>query len=1221
MAVFVMRRQEGIRMFNKVLIANRGAIACRIEHTLSNMGIRSVAVYTQADQDSLHVSGADEAVLIGSGPVKDSYLNAGLILKTAIDTGAQAIHPGYGFLSENANFARECARHGIIFIGPSPGQLELFGLKHSARLAAQKAGVPLPKGTGLLADADTAVKEASCVGYPVMLKSTAGGGGIGMRICENEAELRVSLESVQRLAKTNFGDDGVFIEKYIREARHIEVQIFGSRSGEVVALGERDCSVQRRNQKVLEETPAPNLPPNVQKSMHAAAVRLARATGYHSAGTVEFLYDTSDQQFYFLEVNTRLQVEHGVTEEVYGIDLVEWMILEAAGEISSLSSLPSHPAGHSIQARIYAEDCSNNFAPSAGRIDQVVFPPEARVETWIQDGGEVTPLYDPMLAKIIVKGKDREDAQAKLVASLAGTKIYGLTTNVEYLRALVIRDDYKQGFLNTRMLDGFLPEYPALEVLGGGIQSTVQDYPGRTGYWDVGVSPCGPMDSWSFRIGNLLLENVEGTPGIELTLKGGSYRFRGDVRFCVTGAEMGATLDGEPVPMYCPLNAKAGQVLTFGEAVRGMRTYLLIEGGVDAPEILGSASTFTLGGFGGFGGRALREGDVIPIKPNSNGTLNMQPLTIESRPPIDNQWSIGVIPGPHCTEEFLKPGYLEQLVSVKWKVHFNSSRTGVRLVGPAPEWSRQDGGEAGLHPSNIHDTAYAVGALDMTGDMPILLGPDGPSLGGFVCPVTTASAELWKIGQLHPGDEVSFCLLTLEEAQGLRQQQDVSLKRIAQGQREFEQVRLSAPGRVLPANYPILYREEERPVPVTIRCAGDEYLLVEFDDMVLDLRLRFRAHSLMQAVRENDSIPVKDLTPGIRSLQIHIDSSQISIQEACKKIIVIENNLPPLESVRVPSRIVELPLSWNDPAARLAMQRYQQNVRPDAPWCPDNIEFIRRINGLESLQTVYDILFNATYLVLGLGDVYLGAPVAVPIDPRHRLVTTKYNPARTWTPENAVGIGGAYLCVYGVEGPGGYQLVGRTVQMWNRLRSTQCFEKGKPWLLRFFDQIRFYPVHGEELLGMREDFLRGKFNVKITETTFDFGEYLRYLDSIKEETVKFKANQQASFNAEREQWNRLGLDEFDSDQTEAAEDNGDDLIAGADKVCAKYPGSIWKVMVDAGDRVKKDQPIVVMESMKMEITQTAPFDARVEKVAVKPSDIVNPGHVLVYLSKEGSVES
>jgi len=1207
-------------MFTKVLIANRGAIAHRIQGTLRKMGIKSVAVYTKADQDSLHVSNSDEAVLIGDGPAKDSYLNAELILKTALETGAQAIHPGYGFLSENAGFARACAEKGIAFIGPSPAQIERFGLKHSARVMAEKAGVPLPQGTGLLQSLEETITKATQIGYPVMLKSTAGGGGIGMRTCEDEASLRLAYESVKYLAKSNFQDDGLFLEKYIARARHIEVQIFGNRSGEVVAVGERDCSVQRRNQKVMEECPAPNLPEHIRRQMHEAAVRLAQLTGYSSAGTVEFLYDTQEQQFYFLEVNTRLQVEHGVTEEVFGIDLVEWMVLEAAGELDDLKGRLSQPEGHSLQARIYAEDCHNQFAPSSGRVDRAEFPKKARVETWIEDSVEVTTLYDPLLAKIIVHGKDRADALQKLKDALDETHIYGLTTNVKYLRALLETSDYVEGNLSTHMLDGYMPEYSALEVLDGGIQSIIQDYPGRTGYWQVGVPPSGPMDSWSFRMGNLLLGNAEGLPGLELTLKGGSYRFRGGIWFCLTGADMKARLAGKIAPMYQPVWASAGQTLSFGEAERGLRTYLLIQGGIDVPSVLGSASTFTLGRFGGLNGRALRTGDVLALKQQRVNRFD-QSLALESRPKMASHWVIGVIPGPHCTEEFLQPDFLKNLASLEWEVHFNSSRSGVRLVGPAPEWSRQDGGEAGLHPSNIHDTPYALGALDMTGDMPILLGPDGPSLGGFVCPVTTASAELWKIGQLHPGDKVSFQLLTLEEARQLREKQEEILEKIAGGLRSVEALTLPKTKHLLPPDYPVLYNnEEDFPLPIKIRCAGDEYLLVEYGEMELDLRLRLRVHSLMQAIQEKQTIPVIDLTPGIRSLQVHIDAKRIDIRKACREIVDIEKNLPSLESVKLPSRIIELPLSWNDPNAQLAMQRYQQNVRPDAPWCPDNIEFIKRINGLATTDDVYKIVFDATYLVLGLGDVYLGAPVAVPLDPRHQLVTTKYNPARTWTPENAVGIGGAYLCVYGVEGPGGYQLVGRTVQMWNRLRSTPCFEEGKPWLLRFFDQIKFYLVDPDELLWLREEFLRGKFNVKITETTFDFGEHLAYLDQIKAEAIAFKEHQQGSFNAERERWKQLGLDEFVAEQAGKPEDVGDLLPEGTESVCAKIPGSVWKVLVSEGELVKKDQPLVVMESMKMEFSQSVQFDAKVVKVLVKPGDIVNSGQVLLCLKVEGSDE-
>ena len=1202
-------------MFKKVLIANRGAIAVRIERTLKKMGIQSVAVYTKADQDSLHVDGADEAVLIGEGSAKESYLNSDLILKEALKLGVEAIHPGYGFLSENAAFARACEKAGITFIGPTPEQMELFGLKHSARDLAKKANVPLLPGTDLIQDLEEALQKAAEIGYPIMLKSTAGGGGIGMRVCENEEKLKEAFEAVKHLAEANFKDSGVFLEKYIVSARHIEVQIFGNSFGEVVALGERDCSVQRRNQKIVEESPAPNISETVRKEMHEAAVRLIKEAGYKSAGTVEFLYDTQTSGFYFLEVNTRLQVEHGVTESVFDIDLVEWMVREASGELKNLKDLVKAPKGHSLEARIYAEDCLKQFAPSAGLIDRVIFSDSARVETWIRDNIEVTTLYDPMLAKIIVHGETREEAVDKLKKALADTRIYGITSNLHYLLPLLEDKGYEKAVLSTHMLDGFTPDSLALEVLDGGIQTTIQDYPGRIGYWDVGVPPCGPMDAFSFRIGNLLLGNEEGTPGLEMTLKGGSYRFRGELYFCLVGADMKAVLDDVPVPLYKPVLAKRGQILKMQEAAIGMRSYLLIGGGFDVPKILGSSSTFTLGGFGGFAGRTVRTGDVLNVNAGCS-TPHMDDLANAFRPELTREWEIGVVPGPHCLEEFLNADYLEQLVGAKWEVHFNSSRTGVRLIGPTPNWTREDGGEAGLHPSNLHDNAYAIGALDMTGDMPILLGPDGPSLGGFVCPVTTATAELWKIGQLKPGDKISFKLITLEEAEALRQSQEDFLAAVKNGERSGLILgKLPEEDKLLPSDYPVLYHDKEKhPVAVRILCAGDENLLVEYGEMELDLRLRFRAHVLLEEIKNRKAIPYLDLTPGIRTLQVHIDRSKITVKEACDIIVQIEESLPPLESVRVPSRIVHLPLSFDDPATQLAIDRYQQNVRPDAPWCPSNLEFIRRINGLKSIDDVYNVVFNATYLVLGLGDVYLGAPVATPIDPRHRLVTTKYNPARTWTPENAVGIGGAYLCVYGMEGPGGYQFVGRTVQMWNKCRSTKSFKEGKPWLLNFFDQIKFYPVKADELLKMREDFVRGKCDVEITETTFDLGQYLDYLEEIKESAAAFKDQQQAAFKAERERWKALGLAEFISDNGDAEAKEAEVLAEGTEAVCTHIPGSVWKVLVEPGQEVKKGDVLAIVESMKMEFAQEASCDGRVDAVFVKPGDIVSAGQMLLSVA-------
>lgn len=853
-------------MFDKVLIANRGAIAVRIERTLKKMGIGSVAVYSKADQDSLHVERADEAVYIGDGTAKETYLDTKKIIKAALDTGAKAIHPGYGFLSENTDFAKECEENGIKFIGPDSEQIKLFGLKHSARALAEKADVPLLSGTGLLFGVEEAVTEAEKIGYPVILKSTAGGGGIGMRICNSTEELRQAYDAVCHLAAANFNDAGVFLEKYVTRSRHVEVQIFGNEYGETTALAERDCSVQRRNQKVVEESPAPNLSDEVREKMYAAAERLAKEASYRSAGTVEFLYDDQTEGFYFLEVNTRLQVEHGITEEVLGIDLVEWMVKEAAGELKNIKSLVHKPQGHAIEVRVYAEDCINGFRPGTGKIDAVTFSPEARVETWIQKGVEVTSLYDPMLAKLIVHGSDRADAIAKMERVLKDSRVYGITSNMQYLAALLKTETYQTGALFTGMLKDFMPQEHAIEVLDGGVQTTVQDYPGMIGYWFVGVPPCGPMDAYNFRIGNSILGNDESAPGLELTLRGGSYRFRTTVSFCITGADMKATLDGVEIPMYQVVHASAMQVLKFKDCKVGMRTYLLVAGGFDMPKIMGSSSTFIDGKFGGHNGRTLRTGDVLRLQEKCV-IDSIDSMPEKYRPKLTNEWTIGVIPGPQPTPEYLKPEYLKTLTESEYEVNFNSARTGIRLNGPIPQWVREDGGEAGLHPSNIHDNAYAVGTLDLTGDQSILLGPDGPSLGGFVCSVTTAKGEMWKLGQLHPGDKVHFRLLDLDQAKEIREAEEANLRH------EYQEVVLPEQ-KDLDYHYAILAEETAAGTKIVARLDGEDNILVEYGEMELDIAIRFRVHVLMQELKKKD-LPVIDLTPGIRSLQIHFDIEKI----------------------------------------------------------------------------------------------------------------------------------------------------------------------------------------------------------------------------------------------------------------------------------------------------------------------------------------------------------
>jgi urea carboxylase len=1174
-------------MFRKVLIANRGAIACRILRTVKAMGIGSVAIYSEADAHAPHVRDADEAYCVGPPPAAASYLRQERILDIARQCGAEAIHPGYGFLSENAAFAAACEAAGMTFIGPTPEQMRQFGLKHTARELARQAGLPLLPGTDLLADLGAALAAASRIGYPVMLKSTAGGGGIGMRRCNDVRELEESFAAVQRLAEGNFRNAGVFLEKFVARARHIEVQIFGDGAGRVIALGERDCSVQRRNQKVIEESPAPGLSDEARRELHDAAVRLGRAVGYRSAGTVEFVYDADATRLYFLEVNTRLQVEHGVTEEVGGVDLVEWMIRSAAGEPPDLESFRFVPRGHAIQARVYAEDPARNFRPSSGLLTRVKLPemrgPALRVDAWIEPGTEVSGFYDPMLAKIIARGANRDAAIAQLAAALDASNIDGIETNLRYLSSVLRHPVFGRGEQTTSLLAAHSLASPSIEVLAPGTMTTVQDWPGRLGLWDVGVPPSGPMDALALRLANRIVGNEEGAAALEMTVTGATLRFDADAVIALTGARMDAALDGKAIEYWQPVRVPRGSVLALGRIQGGgQRAYLAVRGSFDIPEYLGSRATFTLGQFGGHGGRALHAGDVLRLNRTGLELEGCQPIEPELRPEYSSAWRIRVNEGPHGAPDFFTVEDVEAFYAADWEVHYNSSRTGIRLIGPKPRWARADGGEAGLHPSNIHDNAYAIGSIDYTGDMPVILGPDGPSLGGFVCPAAIIEEDLWKLGQLKPGDTLRF-------------------ERVAKpgARRGNPAVLLDLPASSTHAE-------------VCVRRAGESNVLVEFGAATLDLVLRFQVQALLDELNARRIGGILDLTPGIRSLQIHFDTARVSQVAVLDWLMTAFTRLPSVDRMRLPSRIVHLPLSWDDPATQLATRRYQQSVRADAPWCPDNIEFIRRINGLESREAVREIVFGASYLVMGLGDVYLGAPVATPLDPRHRLVTTKYNPARTWTPENAVGIGGAYLCVYGMEGPGGYQFVGRTVQMWNRYRTTAEFPAGKQWLLRFFDQIRFHPVSADELLRMREDFPYGKYPLRIEESTLDLGEYLAFLERERASIDAFRSRQRAAFAAERERWRAAGVSEapvMETPARTAAPDLPEDCVA----VTSPVSGSVWQIRVEAGQRVEKGDALVIMEAMKMEIAVLAESSGTVVAIHGKAGSGARAGDMLMSL--------
>ncbi|RYJ63454.1 urea carboxylase [Pseudomonas songnenensis] len=1198
-------------MFDKLLIANRGAIACRILRTLRNLDVNGVAVYSEADAASLHLQQADEAHSLGEGPATQTYLDAQKILRIARETGAKAIHPGYGFLSENAAFAEACEAAGIAFVGPTPEQLRVFGLKHTARALAKQRGVPMLEGTELLDSLADALGAAEQVGYPVMLKSTAGGGGIGMRVCRSAADLTDAFDAVKRLGQNNFSDSGVFIEKYIERARHLEVQVFGDGAGDVIALGVRDCSVQRRNQKVLEETPAPNLPAGMAEALCEAAITLAKAVSYRSAGTVEFVYDAKAQRFYFLEVNTRLQVEHGVTEQVWGVDLVRWMIELAAGDLPPLAELVKglKPSGHSIQARVYAEDPGRDFQPSPGLLTAASFPAAngkaLRIDTWVEAGCEIPPYFDPMIAKVITWSPSREEARVALDAALGDTLLYGVETNRDYLRQILAFTPFANGNPWTRCLEGLSYKADTFEVISAGTQTTVQDFPGRLGYWAVGVPPSGPMDSRALRLGNALLGNPEDAAGLEITMSGPILRFNTDAVVAVTGAAIPVKLDDVVQPMCTAILVKAGSTLIIGTiAGAGARSYLAVRGGVQVPEYLGSKSTFTLGQFGGHAGRALRAGDVLHLAPLSDSSAGAS-LAAELCRALPAVRELRVIYGPHGAPEYFTEGYIARFFATDWEVHFNSSRTGVRLIGPKPEWVRESGGEAGLHPSNIHDNPYAIGAVDFTGDMPVILGPDGPSLGGFVCPVTIIEADLWQLGQLKAGDKLRFVPVDVLTARQLAKAADAECTSLAPATVVASPVALQSP---------IVLDIGEADSRLVARLSGDTHLLLEIGAPELDLVLRFRGHALMQALEAKQLDGVIDLTPGIRSLQVHYQPETLALEDLLEIVAGLWDAVCAAQDLKVPSRIVHLPLSWDDPACQLAIEKYMTTVRKDAPWCPSNLEFIRRINDLPDLGEVYRTVFEASYLVMGLGDVYLGAPVATPLDPRHRLVTTKYNPARTWTAENSVGIGGAYMCIYGMEGPGGYQFVGRTLQMWNRYRAVEAFG-GQPWLLRFFDQIRFYPVSAEELLRIRRDFPLGRYPLKIEHTELRLSDYQDFLAAEADSIDAFRRQQRGAFDAERQRWIESGQAHFESEEVAAYLGEDTPLGAGQHGIESHIAGNLWQVSVAEGARVEAGDVLVILESMKMEIPLTAPVAGVVKEVRAQPGSPVRAGQRVVVIEE------
>jgi len=555
-------------MIQRLMIANRGEIACRIARTARNLGITSIAVYSDADRGARHTRECDEAFHLGPAPAAQSYLDIGRLIDTARRAGAQAIHPGYGFLSENAQFAQACADAGLIFVGPPAAAIRAMGSKSAAKAAMAAAGVPVAPGYhGEEQNIERLLAEVQRIGFPVIVKASAGGGGKGMQVIEEAGQARAAIESAQRLARTAFGDDRMLLERYFRRARHVEVQVFADAHGEVRALFDRDCSVQRRHQKVVEEAPAPGLRPEVRAAMAEAACTVARSVAYVGAGTIEFLLDEM-QGFYFMEMNTRLQVEHPVTEMITGLDLVEWQLRVARGERLAELAGSTQARGAAVEVRVYAEDPSQGYLPSVGRLQHLRWPAGAagvRVDAGVDAGDEVSSYYDPMLGKIIAWGETRESAIDRLTRAIADTQVVGVQTNLSLLGSILRTAAFREAQLSTRFLEDhaadLVPAEPAacaqdLALLGlwcqlqGSQETCASPWADRSGW-----RPGGPSRSqWSFEEGEVV---------IQMLAEGAFQAQVGGERFDLCGA----ALDSDELHVQCGDRIRRARVCAQGHTL------------------------------------------------------------------------------------------------------------------------------------------------------------------------------------------------------------------------------------------------------------------------------------------------------------------------------------------------------------------------------------------------------------------------------------------------------------------------------------------------------------------------------------------------------------------------------------------------------------------------------------------------------------------------------
>ncbi|KAK5131335.1 hypothetical protein LTR08_001001 [Meristemomyces frigidus] len=1179
-----------------LLIANRGEIACRIIKTAKELKIRTISVYTSADAASLHVSQADEAVLL-PGSNTTAYTDGVELIKIAKQKNADAIIPGYGFLSEDAAFARAVAEAGIVWCGPSPEAIEAFGVKHVARELAEKAGVPIVPGTkGLVESEDDALRESATIGYPVMLKATSGGGGMGLVVCNGPEDVRAGFQSVRSRGETLFKNSGLFIEKYIAEGHHIEVQVFGNGQGEAIHFGERECSIQRRNQKVIEECPSPFVEkhPGLREKLTTTAVTLAKSVKYGSAGTIEYIVDDVSGDFYFLEMNTRLQVEHGITELCYDIDLVELMLKQADAQHSGkgglsdeyLTSLqPSKPLGHAIEARVYAENPLRDYAPSPGLLQRVEWERlgGSRIDTWVFTGSTISPYYDPLIAKVMNHARNRKAAIKGMDLLLSRSSICGPPTNLEFLAAIMQDDTFQAGHTLTSFLKSFTYTPNAIDVISGGAYSLIQDVAGR-GSIGKGIPHSGAMDPIALSAANMLVGNDRGREGLEITLTGPELRFVGPAVIALTGAPMEATLDGEPMPMWTRMHIKANQKLKIGKTTGGgCRAYLAVYGGFPAvADYFGSKSTSPLVGIGGYQGRALAPGDLLTTVKNIPQRLDGDvALPKNLQPDYPEHSLIMCMPGPH-QEGYLTTDDVDMIYNSEHKVSHNASRSGIRLVpSRTPQWARKDGGEGGAHPSNLVEYGYPLGALNWTGDDPCIFPVDCPNFGGFVSSTTIIRADFWKLGQIKAGNNVSYKRVSLEEALMLRQRVESYLTGIQYGieKGSFDGLR------PLESTYTpngdfgkalIWERAMQGNQPqVRYRQAGDDHLIVEYGDEQFDLNHRCRVTALEKALRARDapSWLKENLINTVgccTSITLFYNGAKLPRAQLVEHLQKLEDQLGDLSKIKVPCRRFKLPLSFESKEQTDATKRYMETQRPHAPYLPDNLAFVAKNNAFSVEQLKHNML-NGELMAVVVG-FFCGNTVSLPVDPRQR-----------------------------------------TVPCFDYLGYKAGFSAEKPWLFEDFDILTFYQVSESELNEKLGLFRSGRYKFEWEDIEFDMAEHNKLLHDTAGE-VKEIRSKQAKVQDEMIEAENESLAKWREDKEKNKVDEGtvDALLADPAITTIEAPvdANVWKVLVEEQSEIKPKQVICIIEAMKLEINVCVPDDmknVKIEKLLVQPGETVKAG--------------